>query len=94
VRAAAAIAVALVGVRGDELVRTLERLLDDPDPDVRVHASAAAAHAREEARPLLPRLERLRGDAEPRVAVAAVAASDVLNGREPPKPPGRVSQPA
>jgi HEAT repeat protein len=90
VRAASAIAVALVGVRGGDLIGALSRLLDDPDPDVRICAGAAAAHAGEEARPLLPRLERLLEDPEPRVAAAASVACDVLTGKEPRKVPARV----
>ena len=94
VRAASAIALALVGVRGDDLLGALGRLLDDPDPDVRVNAAAAAGHAREEARPLLPRLEALKRGSEPRVAAAAGAACDAVLGKEPPKPPARLFPPA
>lgn len=90
VRAASAIALALVGVRGDDLLGVLGRLLDDPDPQVRVSAAAAAGHVREEARPLLPKLEALRGGAEPGVAAAAGSACDAIAGKEPPKPPGRI----
>lgn len=94
VRAASAIALALVGVRGDDLLGVLGRLLDDPDPDVRVCAAAAAGHVREEARPLHPKLEALKGGSEPRVAAAAGAAGDAVLGKEPPKPPARVVPPA
>lgn len=90
VRAASAIALALVGVRGDDLLNVLGRLLDDPDPEVRVCAAAAACHIREEARPLLGKLETLRRGAEPGVAAAAGAACDAITGKEPPKPPGRI----
>jgi HEAT repeat protein len=94
VRAASAIALALVGVRGDDLLGALGRLLDDPDSGVRVCAAAAAGHVREEARPLHPKLEALKGGSEPRVAAAAGAASDAVLGKEPPKPPARVVPPA
>jgi HEAT repeat protein len=91
VRAASAIALALVGVRGDDLLSVLGRLLDDPDPQVRVCAAAAACHVREEARPLLPKLEALRRGAEPGVAAASSAACDAVMGKEAPKPPARVA---
>lgn len=94
VRAASALALVLVGVRGGDLLDALGRLLDDRDPDVRVCASAAAGHVREEARPLLPKLEALRRGAEPRVAAAAGAAAAAVEGREPPKPPARDFPPA
>lgn len=91
VRAASAIALALVGVRGEDLLGVLGRLLDDPDPEVRVCAAAATGHVRDEARPLLPKLETLKGGPEPRVAAAAGTALDAVLGREPPKPPARVA---
>lgn len=88
VRAAAAIALALVGAAERELVEGLERLLEDPEPDVRVAAAAASAHAREAGRLLLPRLERLRESPEPRTSAAAKAACDILAGKARAGPAG------
>jgi len=88
VRAAAAIALALVGAAERELGEALGRLLDDAEPDVRVAAAAAAAHARDAGRLLLPRIERLRVSPEPRTAAAAKAAFDLLAGGEGAGPAG------
>lgn len=82
VRAAAAIALALVGAGERELCDTLGKLLGDPEPDVRVAAAAAAGHAKETCRPLLPRLESLRTHPDPGTAAAASAASDAVAGRD------------
>lgn len=86
VRAAAVLALALVGAPAQGLRETTDRLLEDAESEVRSAAAAAAAYAKESGRPLLPHLRRLGTHADRRTAVAARKACDVLEGNAVPIP--------